>query len=127
MDDDIADIRQSILQGQAQLEYLKDDSDSLTQEAQQMKDQITALQETNVEGALNLTKEARRRSQQAADKVHSIQAMDGDLKQSENKRLQTNNLMTCGTAFNNLFQLVTKSGPFLLFKMSIFHQKSTIR
>ena len=51
------------------------------------------LQETNVEGALNLTKEARQRSQDAADKVQNIQARDGDLKQSENKRVQTNNLM----------------------------------
>lgn len=93
MDNDIADIRQSILQGQAQLEYLKEDSDSLTEDAEEMKDQITALQETNVEGALNLTKEARQRSQEAADKVHSIQGMHGDLQQSQNKRSQTNNLM----------------------------------
>ena len=93
MDNDIAEIRQSILQGQAQLEYLKEDSDSLTEDAEQMKDQITALQETNVEGALNLTKEARQRSQEAADKVQSIQGMHGDLQQSQNKRSQTNNLM----------------------------------
>jgi chromosome segregation ATPase len=93
LDNDIADIRQSILQGQAQLEYLKEDSDSLTEDAEEMKDQITALQETNVEGALNLTKEARQRSQEAADKVHSIQGMHGDLQQSQNKRSQTNNLM----------------------------------
>ena len=93
LDDDIADIRQSILQGQSQLEYLKDDSDTLTQDAQQMKDQITALQETNVEGALNLTREARQRSQEAADQVESIQAMNGPLKNSENNRLRTHNLM----------------------------------
>ena len=93
LDNDIAEIRQSILQGQAQLEYLKEDSDSLTEDAEQMKDQITALQETNVEGALNLTKEARQRSQEAADKVQSIQGMHGDLQQSQNKRSQTNNLM----------------------------------
>ena len=93
MDNDIADIRQSILQGQAQLEYLKEDSDSLTEDAEQMKDQITALQETNVEGALNLTKEARQRSKEAADKVQSIQGPHGDLQQSQNKRSQTTNLM----------------------------------
>ena len=58
-----------------------------------MKDQITALQETNVGGALNLTKEARQRSQEAADKVRNIQGMNGDLKLSENKRSQTTNLM----------------------------------
>ena len=93
MDDDIAEIRQSILQGEAQLDYLKEDSDSLTQDARQMKEQITSLQETNVEGALNLTKEARQRSQEAADKVESIQAMNGPLKESEHKRIQTNQLM----------------------------------
>ena len=93
LDDDIADVKQSIQQEQSKLDYLKYESDILTQDAQLMKDQITELQETNVEGALNLTKEARQRSQDAADKVFNIQARDGDLKQSENKRVQTNNLM----------------------------------
>ena len=93
MDDDIADVKQSIQQEQSKLDYLKYESDLLTQNAQEMKDQITELQETNVGGALNLTKEARQRSQDAADKVYNIQARNGDLKQSENKRVQTNNLM----------------------------------
>ena len=58
-----------------------------------MKEQITALQETNVEGALNLTKEAWLRSQAAADQVEDIQAMNGPLKSSESNRLRTQNLM----------------------------------
>ena len=93
MDDDIADVRQSILQAQANLEYLKEDSDQLTQDAQIMKDEITELQETNVEGALNLTKEARERSQKAAQQVEQIQAANGPLMESENNRKRTNNLM----------------------------------
>ena len=93
MDDDIADVRQSILQAQANLEYLKEDSDQLTQDAQIMKDEITELQETNVEGALNLTKEARERSKKAAQQVEQIQAANGPLMESENNRKRTNNLM----------------------------------
>ena len=34
-----------------------------------MKDEITRLQEANVEGALNLTRDASRRSDEAAMKV----------------------------------------------------------
>ena len=93
MDDDIADVKQSIQQEQSKLDYLKYESDLLTQNAQEMKDQITELQETNVEGALNLTKEARQRSQDAADKVFNIQSRGGDLDQSKNKRVKTNDLM----------------------------------
>ena len=93
MDDDIADVRQSILQAQANLEYLKEDSDQLTQDAQIMKDDITALQETNVEGALNLTKEARERSQKAAQQVEQIQGGNGPLEESRKNRERTNNLM----------------------------------
>ena len=58
-----------------------------------MKEQITALQETNVEGALNLTREAKKRSQEAADEVERIQAVNGPLKNSENKRRATHTLM----------------------------------
>ena len=93
LDDDIADVRQSILQAQANLEYLKEDSDQLTQDAQIMKDDITALQETNVEGALNLTKEARERSQKAAQQVEQIQGGNGPLEESRKNRERTNNLM----------------------------------
>ena len=93
LDDDIADVRQSILQAQANLEYLKEDSDQLTQDAQIMKDDITALQETNVEGALNLTKEARERPQKAAQQVEQIQGGNGPLEESRKNRERTNNLM----------------------------------
>ena len=98
MDDDIADVRQSILQAQANLEYLKEDSDQLTQDAQIMKDDITALQETNVEGALNLTKEARERSQKAAQQVEQME--NGLLKESKRNRERTNSLMkTSGVSY----------------------------
>ncbi len=69
LESDLADIRQSLLQGSSGLDYLRTDSDSLKLDAEDMKDQITRLQEANVEGALNLTREAKRRSQEAATKV----------------------------------------------------------
>ena len=93
MDDDLTDTKQSILQGQSQLDYLKDASDTLTQEAQFMKDEITELQETNVEGALNLTREARQNSEEAARKVEDIKAANGPLANSEQNRLATQNVM----------------------------------
>ncbi|XP_055351401.1 laminin subunit beta-1-like [Paramacrobiotus metropolitanus] len=42
---------------------------SLTEDAMNLKDNATALQEANVEGALNLTKEAQGRSQDALNRV----------------------------------------------------------
>ena len=54
-----------------------------------MKKQITTLQESNVKGALNLTKEAKRRADEAKEKVELIQAPGGDLKASEVQRSRT--------------------------------------
>ena len=93
MDDDLTDTKQSIEKGQSQLDWLKEDSDKLIQDALEMKDEITKLQETNVEGALNLTKEAQKKSQEAADEVARIEAQDGPLEMSKQNRKNTQRIM----------------------------------
>ncbi len=60
------------VKGTSGLDYLRTDSDTLKLNAEEMKDQITRLQEANVEGALNLTREAKRRSDEAAMKVEHV-------------------------------------------------------
>ncbi len=69
LDNDLGTIRQSIIQGSSSLEFLRSESDNLKLDAQEMKEGITRLQEANVEGALNLTREAKQRSDGAAEKV----------------------------------------------------------
>ena len=54
-----------------------------------MKKQITMLQESNVKGALNLTREAKNRAEEARIKVETIQSDGGDLKNSELQRTRT--------------------------------------
>ena len=93
MDDDLTDTKQSIEKGQSQLDWLKEDSDKLIQDALEMKDEITKLQETNVEGALNLTKEAQKKSQEAADEVARVEAHDGPLEMSKQNRKNTQRIM----------------------------------
>ncbi len=94
LEGDLADIRQSLLQGSSGLEYLRADSDGLKLDAEDMKEKITTLQEANVEGALNLTREAKRRSEEAATKVRSVQADKGELDMSEQQRKATEQLMS---------------------------------
>ena len=65
LDSSLADTKQAILQAKSTLEYLKTDADRRKLQALDMKDKITRLQEANVEGALNLTQEARDKSQEA--------------------------------------------------------------
>ena len=89
LDGDVATIKSAIMQGDSSLGYLKTEADNLEQDAQSMKNQITALQETNVKGALNLTSEAKRRADEAADKVAQIQTEGGDLANSERQRIAT--------------------------------------
>ena len=65
------------------------EAENLQDKALEMKKQITTLQESNVKGALNLTKEAKRRADEAKEKVEQIQAPGGDLKASEVQRSRT--------------------------------------
>jgi laminin beta 1 len=75
------------------LEYLKTDADRKKLSAQDMKDKITRLQEANVEGALNLTQEARDKSMDAKRKVEMVQMDGGTLANSEIQRRATETLM----------------------------------
>ena len=93
LDGDLASIKASILQGKSSLDYLKTDAETLKLKAQDMKDEITALQETNVQGALNLTREAKIRSEEAAAKVAQIQREGGDLLNSAQLRIATEKRM----------------------------------
>ena len=49
LDAELGDNQQSILQGSSNLDFLRSESDNLKLNAQDMKDQITRLQEANVE------------------------------------------------------------------------------
>ena len=49
LDAELGNNQQSILQGSSNLDFLRSESDNLKLNAQDMKDQITRLQEANVE------------------------------------------------------------------------------
>ena len=68
---------------------LKLEAENLEDKALDMKKQITMLQESNVKGALNLTREAKNRAEEARIKVETIQSDGGDLKNSELQRTRT--------------------------------------
>ena len=93
LDSSLADTKQAILQAKSTLEYLKTDADRRKLQALDMKDKITRLQEANVEGALNLTQEARDKSQEAKRKVELVQLDGGLLSNSEIQRRATETLM----------------------------------
>lgn len=93
LDSDLATIKSSIAQGKSNMAYLKTDAQNLERESVDMKDEITALQETNVGGALDLTREAHDKSLKAADKIATIYQPGGDLLKAEIQREATENLM----------------------------------
>ena len=93
LDSSLADTKQTILQARSTLEYLKTDADRRRLQAFDMKDKITKLQEANVKGALNLTQEARDKSQKAKQIVEEVQKETGDLVKSEIQRRATETLM----------------------------------
>ncbi|XP_066997490.2 laminin subunit beta-1 [Anabrus simplex] len=67
----IQNTTQRILFANATLGPLQDRANQLKATAQSLKDNATQLQEANVEGALNLTREAQQRSQRAQDVANS--------------------------------------------------------
>ena len=93
LDSRLADTRQAMIQATSTLEFLKSDADNRKLQAMEMKDQITQLQEANVEGASNLTQEARDKSMEAKAKVDMVQAKNGLLSNSEIQRKATEALM----------------------------------
>ena len=87
----LADTKKSIYQGLYNLTNLRGDADKLKQVASDVRDQATKLQEANVQGALVLTQEAKRRSDKAAEKVDKItmEHRDSDLAKSAQQRGST--------------------------------------
>jgi laminin beta 1 len=73
------------------LSNLRAKATDLQTAAQSLKDNATKLQEANVEGALNLTREARQRSQKAQDRVEFTQQPVSD---SERQRRRTEALLS---------------------------------
>jgi coxsackievirus/adenovirus receptor len=73
------------------LSNLRSKATDLQTAAQSLKNNATKLQEANVEGALNLTREARQRSQKAQDRVEFTQQPVSD---SERQRRRTEALLS---------------------------------
>ena len=94
LDSSLADTKQAIVQAKSTLAFLKTDADRRKLQALDMKDKITRLQEANVEGALNLTGEARDKSMLAKQKVEMVKMDGGHLANSETQRKATEALMT---------------------------------
>lgn len=80
------------------LSHLKNSAKSLEIATQNMKENMTALQEANVEGAFNLTKDAQKRSSNAGRKVTSTIAI---VAASANKRSDTEDLLGRYTSLYN--------------------------
>ena len=93
LDSNLADTKGAILQAKATLEFLKADADRRQLTALEMKEKITSLQESNVEGALTLTREAAKKSEDAKQKVELVSLQNGDLRNSEHQRKATESLM----------------------------------
>jgi len=74
LDNSLTNTEQAILQGQYNLTTLRQDADRLHLQAGDIKDKATQLQEANVGGALTLTQQAKRKSDEAARKVDEITA-----------------------------------------------------
>lgn len=96
LDTSFSDIKHSISQGQFNLTELRKDADRLQQSASDVRDQATKLQEANVHGALVLTKEAKLRSDNAADRVAKVtkDSEDSDLARSSQQREATDRLIS---------------------------------
>ena len=73
-----------------QVNHLKNNAKALEMQTQNIKENMTALQEANVEGAYNLTRDAEKRSKTAALKVSSTVNIVGS---SANKRSETENML----------------------------------
>jgi len=78
LDNSLTETEQSILQGQYNLTTLRQDADRLHNQAADIRDKATQLQEANVGGALTLTQQANQKSELAARKVKAItEEVDG--------------------------------------------------
>ncbi|KAI1305823.1 Laminin subunit beta-1 [Halotydeus destructor] len=84
------------------LNNMKAQVDALTAETMAIKENMTALQEANVEGAFNLTRDAQRRSAEAGLRVRSTQSVTG---QSAIKRSDTESMLeNYGSRYNQTYR-----------------------
>src|SRR5690606_17245023 len=75
---------------------------NLKLEAERLKEDATQLQEGNVEGAYNITKDSLRRSKAAVNRVNEAGNI---LRESENKRRNTENLIDQARSKHNITYL----------------------
>lgn len=71
--ENLSDITSKINLGDVSLEGLKSSIDKLKQKTIDLSNNATKLQEANLEGALNLTREAKERALKAADDAENVQ------------------------------------------------------
>jgi len=95
LDESLTGTEQQILQGQYNLTAVRQEADRLHQQAKDIQDKATQLQEANVGGALTLTQEAKQKSDEAASKVAAItlQQDNHDLYESSKTRGATTRLI----------------------------------
>ncbi|XP_050676949.1 laminin subunit beta-1 [Leptidea sinapis] len=73
--DNLNDITSKINLGNVTLDGLRKSIENLKSKTQELGNNATKLQEANLEGALNLTREAKQRALKAADEAESIQTI----------------------------------------------------
>ncbi|KAK8784251.1 hypothetical protein V5799_009390 [Amblyomma americanum] len=119
----IEEIRRNLTESQMQLEEIGDRSGNVTQrsfaanlmlaslhdraqalgrDAKALRENTTALQEANVEGALNITREAQKRSQAAENKVRGAQ--DDISKSQGTRRVTERTLEQAASRYNATYQ-----------------------
>ncbi|KAH6921814.1 hypothetical protein HPB50_005331 [Hyalomma asiaticum] len=119
----IEEIRRNLTESQMQLEEIGDRSGNVTQrsfatnlmlaslheqaqelgrDAKALRENTTALQEANVEGALNITREAQKRSQMAEGRVRGAQDDIG--KSQATRRFIEKKLHDTAAAYNRTYQ-----------------------
>ncbi|ODN04402.1 Laminin subunit beta-1 [Orchesella cincta] len=76
--DELANISERILRSNSSLAVLESKVGALQSSATSLKDQAINLQEANVEGALNLTREAKRRSDDSVRRADGVQKLLSD-------------------------------------------------
>lgn len=102
VDQELDNTTQRIYDANLALADLRKRAEGLTTDAENLKKNATALQEANVEGAFNITKDAQRRSQAAADKVQDTR---GILHESAGHRHRTERLLDrAADQYNVTFQ-----------------------
>jgi len=98
LESEVDDTTQRVLLAEIRVPELRSRSAQLEEKAQQLRDNATKLQEANVDGALSLTREAKRRSELAEQ---SVKDTDRTLSEAERQRRRTENLLSrAGSQFN---------------------------